>query len=240
MATSPGLARDGGQTEAMVDSAVRRLERLSGDDNAPRLRGWPMLAGSVVSVPAAVALMVRASDHGHALLTAVYVAGLVALYGVGWVYHLGRWSPPARGRLRRLDHVVIYFFIAASYTPICAVGLHDGLAWVLLTVTWLGAVLGITAKLVSFEGSRVIGGTMYIVVGWVAVFGMVDFVNRLGWTDTLLMFGGGALYTGGAIVLAARRPDPAPEVFGYHEVWHSMVLAASALHYLLIWRLIGR
>ena len=219
---------------------LRRIERLSGDDNAPRLRGWPMLVGSIVSLPAAVALMVRGSDHGHTLPTAIYVIGLVALYGVGWVYHLGHWSPDARARLRRLDHVVIYYFIAATYTPVCAVGLHDGLAWALLTVTWLGAVLGITAKLVSFEGSRVIGGTMYIVVGWVAAFGMVDFVNRLGWANTVLMFGGGVFYTGGAAVLAARRPDPAPEVFGYHELWHTMVLAASVLHYVLIWRLIGR
>src|SRR5438132_13325371 len=84
----------------MVDSAVRRLERLSGDDNAPRLRGWPMLVGSVVSLPAAVALMVRGSDHGHTLPTAIYVVGLVALYGVGWLYHLGHWSPPPRPAFR--------------------------------------------------------------------------------------------------------------------------------------------
>ncbi len=217
----------------------RRVERLSGDPSCPRLRGWPLLVGFMAAVPAAAALLVRASAHAHTLPTAIYAAGLVALYGVGWVYHLLGWSPGARSRLRRLDHAVIYFFIAASYTPVAAVGLHDGVGYWLLGLTWAGAALGAVAKLVRFEGSRVIGGTMYIVVGWLAVLGIGDFLARLGRVDTALMFGGGVLYTAGAAALAARRPDPVPEVFGYHEVWHSMVLAASVLHYVLIWRIVG-
>jgi len=92
---------------------------------------------------------------------------------------------------------------------------------------------------VRFEGSRVIGGTMYIVVGWLAIFGVHDFVTKLGAVDTILMYCGGIIYTAGAAVLAARRPDPWPEVFGYHEVWHTMVLVASAMHYVLIWRVVG-
>ena len=80
---------------------------------------------------------------------------------------------------------------------------------------------------------------MYIVVGWLAIFGIHDFVTKLGVVDTVLMYGGGIVYTAGAAVLAARRPDPLPKVFGYHEVWHTMVLVASAMHYVLIWRLVG-
>ena len=99
--------------------------------------------------------------------------------------------------------------------------------------------MGATAKLVRFEGSRVIGGTMYIVVGWLPILGVHDFVARLGVADTVLMYAGGIVYTAGAAVLAARRPDPWPEVFGYHEVWHTMVLVASAMHYVLIWRVVG-
>src|SRR5436305_13191223 len=221
----------------MTDTMARRVERLSGDEACPKLRGWPLLVGFVLAVPAGAALLVRAADNGHAAPTAIYVAALVALYGVGWVYHLLRWSPPARARLRRLDHAVIYFFIAASYTPV-AVVLHDTTAWLLLAGVWAGAAVGIVAKLVHFEGARRIGGTMYIVVGWLPIVGAVDFVHRLGGLNAALMFGGGLLYTGGAAVLASRRPDPLPVYFGYHEVWHTMVLAASVLHYLLVWRVV--
>jgi hemolysin III len=223
----------------MAASTVRRVERLSGDESCPKFRGWPLLIGFVLAVPAGAAVLVRAAGHGHTVPTAIYVAGLVGLYGIGWIYHLLRWSPVARARLRRLDHAVIYFFIAATYTPIVAVGLHDAVGYWLLAATWAGAALGATAKLVRFEGSRVIGGTMYIVVGWLAIIGVHDFVTKLGVVDTVLMYGGGMLYTAGAIVLATRRPDPRPDLFGYHEVWHTMVLVASALHYVLIWRVVG-
>ena len=223
----------------MGQTMLRRVERLSGDESSPKLRGWPLLVGFVVAVPAGAALLVRAASHGHTIATAIYVAGLVALYGVGWIYHLLRWQPGARAWLRRLDHAVIYFFIAATYTPVAAVGLHDAVGYSLLAAAWVGATVGVLAKLVRFDGSRVIGGTMYIVVGWVPIFGVPDFVSRLGGANAALMFGGGILYTVGAAVLAARRPDPSPDLFGYHEVWHTMVLVASVLHYVLIWRVVG-
>jgi hemolysin III len=223
----------------MADTMLRRIERLSGDELAPSLRGWPLLLGFAAAGPAGAALLVRGSQRGHTLPVAIYVSALVALYGVGWVYHLLRWKPSARAWLRRLDHAVIYVFIAATYTPVAAIGLHDAVGYWLLAAAWAGAALGVLAKLVRFDGSRVIGGTMYIVVGWLPIFGIPDFVSRLGGFNTALLFGGGVLYTGGAAVLAARRPDPFPSVFGYHEVWHTMVVAASVLHYVLIWRILG-
>jgi len=190
---------------------VRRVERLSGDASCPKFRGWPLLIGFVLAVPAGALLLVRAAGHGHTVPTAIYVAALVALYGGGWIYHLLRWKPSARVWLRRVDHAVIYVFIAATYTPVAAVGLHDAVGYWLLALTWAGAALGVAAKLVRFEGSRVIGGTMYIVVGWVPIIGVHDFVTKLGAVDTILMYCGGIIYTAGAAVLAARRPDPWPD-----------------------------
>src|SRR5436305_4147505 len=106
----------------MSDTMVRRVERLSGDESCPKLRGWPLLVGFVLAVPAGAALLVRAAGHGHTVPTAIYVAALVALYGVGWIYHLLWWTPGARAWLRRVDHAVIYLFIAATSTPVAAVG----------------------------------------------------------------------------------------------------------------------
>ena len=223
----------------MAETMVRRVERLSGDDSCPKLRGWPLLIGFVLAVPAGAVLLVRAAGQGHTVAVAIYVAALVALYGIGWIYHLLRWSPGARARLRRLDHAVIYVFIAATFTPVAVAGLHNALGYWLLAATWVGAAVGVVAKLVHFEGSRVIGGTMYIVVGWLPIVAIRDFVTKLGVVNAILMFGAGIVYTAGAAVLAARRPDPWPAVFGYHEVWHTMVLVASAMHYVLIWRVVG-
>jgi hemolysin III len=239
MAASPRKTLPSRKTGDVADTKVRRVERLSGEETSPKLRGWPLLVAFAAAGPAGAALLVRASGHGHAVPAAIYVSALVALYGVGWVYHLLRWTPGVRARLRRLDHAVIYVFIAASYTPIAAVGLHDAVGYWLLAAAWAGAAAGVVAKLVRFEGSKVIGGTMYIVIGWLPIFGVFDFVSRVGGVNSALMFGGGLLYTGGTIVLTTRRPDPAPEVFGYHEVWHTMVVAASVLHYVLIWRILG-
>ena len=223
----------------MAETMVRRVERLSGDESCPKLRGWPLLIGFVLAVPAGAALLVRAAGHGHTVPTAIYVAALVSLYGIGWIYHLLRWSPGARARLRRLVHAVIYVFIAATFTPVAVAGLHNAMGYWLLAATWAGAALGAVAKLVRFDGSRVIGGTMYIVVGWLPIVAIRDFVTKLGVVNAILMFGAGIVYTAGAAVLAARRPDPWPAVFGYHEVWHTMVLVASAMHYVLIWRVVG-
>ena len=223
----------------MAETMVRRVERLSGDESCPKLRGWPLLIGFVLAVPAGAVLLVRAAGQGHTLPVTIYVAALVALYGIGWIYHLLRWSPGARARLRRLDHAIIYVFIAATFTPVAVAGLHNALGYWLLAATWAGAALGVIAKLVHFEGSRVIGGTMYIVVGWLPIVAIRDFVTKLGVVNAILMFGAGIVYTAGAAVLAARRPDPWPAVFGYHEVWHTMVLVASAMHYVLIWRVVG-
>src|SRR5438105_1006771 len=123
----------------MAGTMLRRVERLSGDEACPKLRGWPLLIGFVVAVPAGAALLVRAAAHGHTLPTAVYAGGLVALYGVGWIYHMLRWSSGARAWLRRVDHAVVYLFIAASYTPIADVGLHDAVGYWLLAAAWAGA-----------------------------------------------------------------------------------------------------
>ena len=125
----------------MADTMLRRVERLSGDELCPKFRGWPLLAGFVLAVPAGAALLVRAAGHGHTVSTAIYVAGLVALYGVGWIYHLLRWKPGTRAWLRRVDHAVIYFFIAATYTPVAAVGLHDAVGYSLLAAAWVGATV---------------------------------------------------------------------------------------------------
>jgi hemolysin III len=135
---------------------------------------------------------------------------------------------------------VIYLFIAGAFTPICLLVAPRSEQGALLAVAWVGAGIGVTIKLVSLERTRVLAGVLYIVLGWLAIAMLPSVLRGLDVTELTLWFVQGSLYTVGALVLAIRRPDPYPHVFGYHEVWHAMVVVATACYYVVLWSLVGR
>ncbi|HEX2701299.1 MAG TPA: hemolysin III family protein [Acidimicrobiales bacterium] len=199
---------------------------------APLLRGWLHLVCFVLSVPAGAALVAGAGSSRARVAGAVYAAGLSALFGVSAAYHRRRWSPAARRRMRRLDHATIFVMIAGSYTPLCVVALGGGLGTAILVVVWVGAALG--AAFALFDVARKVSLASYIVLGWVMAVALPQLAHRVGGGAFALIVAGGLLYTVGGLVLARRRPDPVPAVFGYHEVWHVMVATAATCHYLAI------
>lgn len=164
----------------------------------------------------------------------IYAVGLTALFGVSGLYHRLRWSPPWRARLKRLDHGAIFVMIAGTYTPLCLVVLGGVLGTVMLVSVWIGAVVGIVLAAVGIAERRFIGGTCYVALGWAAVAAAPTLVQQLTTTQLTLVVAGGVLYTVGVIVLGSKRPDPFPRVFGYHEVWHVMVVAAAVCHFIVI------
>jgi hemolysin III len=200
----------------------------------PKLRGWFHEVGFFLSLPAGIALVMFARDAGARVTALVYAASLTALFGVSAAYHRITWSAAALRRMRRLDHSMIFVLIAGTYTPVCALALRAPWSVVLLSVVWAGAAVGIVLKIARVEGLSVVSGTLYVVLGWLAVLALPQLVRTLPVPATVLMIAGGVLYTLGAIVLALRRPDPAPAVFGYHEVWHAFMVAAVACHYGMI------
>jgi hemolysin III len=157
-----------------------------------------------------------------------------ALFGVSALYHRVTWNGPARRRLRRLDHAMIFLLIAGTYTPVGLLVLEGRLAAVVLAVVWGGAVAGIVLELAWRGAPRWLGGTVYLALGWVAVVAMPQLFARLGMAGGLLIVAGGLVYSAGAAVYALRRPDPVPAVFGYHEVFHLLVIAGVAAHFLAI------
>jgi hemolysin III len=236
--TASSIDQHGGvsaQDEAKPALAERRV-RLSGTDDAPRGRGLLHLAALVVAVPAATLLVWLRGAGGGVWL---YAASLVGLYAVSASYHLCAWGPASRRRMRQLDHGMIFVFIASSATPYFLLGAPGRLSDVVLGIVWAGAAAAVVAVGTSFEASHALTSTAYIVLGWSAVVTLPDAVRHLdGWQ--LAMLGSmGLFYTAGAGVLATRWPDPAPKVFGYHEVWHAMVVVASACGFLLIWSFAG-
>jgi hemolysin III len=200
----------------------------------PRFRGRLHQIGFALSLPAGAVLVLTARDGVAAAVAAIYAVTLSAVLGTSAAYHRGMWSATARRWMKRLDHSMIFLLIAGSYTPVCVLVLDQPWTVVLLAVVWSGAVVGVTLKLVRIEGFRRLTGFLYLALGWVAVFALPQILRDVSPATATLMIAGGVLYTLGAIVLARRRPDPAPSVFGYHEVWHAFMVAAAACHYVMI------
>jgi hemolysin III len=210
--------------------------RLSGDLGVDRLRGRLHAVAFVASVPAAVLLLRRATTPRATWGAAIYAITLVGLYAVSVTYHVPRWNASARAALRRADRSMIYVFIAGVSTPICLLIIRGTLGAVIAIVTWLVAITGVVLTNGYLDRTRALCGALYIVQGWLIVAALPLLIARLDSWELAMLFGGGLLYTAGAGVLARRRPDPVPGVFGYHEVWHTMVVVASGLHYALLWR----
>jgi hemolysin III len=212
---------------------------LSGDVDVPRLRGWLHFVAFVAAVPTATLLLIHSRSRAAVISIAIYAVCLVGLYGISAGYHLIRWSTAARARMRQLDHAMIYLFIGACYTPICLLVVGGAFGTVLLVIGCATALAGAVTSLSRFAHTRW-AAAGYIVVGWLAVLGFPRVLSRLGFTELALLAAGGLAYTFGSVVLATHRPDPSPRIFGYHEVWHAMVVAGTACHYALFWRLVAR
>lgn len=201
---------------------------------APRLRGVSHAVAFFLSIVAA-AIVVGLAPTGRATLAvAIYGGSLVALFGVSALYH--RWPGPARYKpvLQRMDHSTIFIFIAASYTPIALVVLHGALAWVVLGLAWLGGVGGVGLSMGWIEAPRVVIAGSYLALGWIVVIAMPQLVADLPLTPLILVGGSGVLYSVGAIVFTLQRPDPWPHTFGFHEVFHALVIVAAAAYYVAV------
>lgn len=200
----------------------------------PWLRGRIHLAALVAAIPAAIALVVASGGSVAKVAAAAYGTTLVLLFAASSAYHrLGR-SGTAFAVLRRLDHSSIFLLIAGSYTPVCLVALSGWWASALLVAVWTAAVVGVLLKLFRFEHSHKLGFALYLTMGWALVAALPGLVTNLGTSTLVLLVAGGVLYTVGAIVLATRFPNPFPRYFGYHEVWHVMVVAAAVCHFVAI------
>jgi hemolysin III len=200
----------------------------------PRLRGRLHQIAFFISIPAGIALVALAGGAEARMGAAIFAATLSGLFGVSAAYHCGQWSERAHRVMKHLDHSMIFVFIAGSYTPVCLVALRPAWGITLLLLAWSGATVGVLITVLRLDRWHRVGFAMYLVLGWLAVFMTPQLVHALSNVETALLVTGGILYTVGAVVLARRRPDPRPVVFGYHEVWHTFVVGASACHFTLI------
>lgn len=200
----------------------------------PRLRGVSHRLAFFASLFAGASLLLVTPSKRAVAAAMVYAISLSALFGVSALYHGVTWSVPVRRWMRRLDHSMIFLLIAGTYTPFGVLVLSGTLAVVVLAVVWGGALLGMALNMVWIDAPKWFSAIVYISLGWVAVVAFPELVSHLGVTATGLLVLGGVLYSAGAAVYALRRPDPAPAVFGYHEVFHALVIAAAIAHYAVV------
>jgi hemolysin III len=180
-------------------------------------------------------LILAAPTPRATVAVAIYAVSVVLLFGSSAIYHRVKWATArARTLMRRVDHSMIFVLIAGSYTPFALLTFNGTFGTAVLVGVWIAAAAGVVTKLFWIEAPRWIVAFMYLALGWVALIGFPLLGETLGWTATLLVGAGGVLYSIGAVIYARKRPDPAPLVFGYHEIFHLLVIAAAAVQYAVI------
>jgi hemolysin III len=197
----------------------------------PRLRGVTHAYAFFVAVIAAALLIALTPGGAPRIAATVYGVGLCALFGGSGLYHRWRWNPRWRPVLRRVDHSTIYLFIAASYTPVGLLVLSGTVQWVVLITVWSGALAGVTLSVAWINAPRFVCAICYVALGWVAVVAFPQMHAELPTVALVLMGAGGLLYTIGAVIYAAGRPNPWPKVFGFHEIFHVFVILAAITHF---------
>jgi hemolysin III len=201
----------------------------------PKLRGVSHEWAFFVSLVLGAALIFFAKTPKATLAVAIYAVSLSALLGTSALYHRVNWKRPnVRQWMRRLDHSMIFFLIAGTYTPFALLVMHGTLAIAILAVVWAGAVGGAIVEMIWIGHPKWVSALVYLSIGWVAVAAFPELWDALGPVGALLLAGGGLLYTAGAVVYATQRPNPSPTVFGYHEVFHAFVIVAAAVQFAVI------
>jgi hemolysin III len=200
----------------------------------PKLRGVAHQYAFFVSLACGGALIAAAAGGKTRVVASIYALAVSGLLGTSALYHRVTWRPRARRWMRRLDHSMIFVLIAATYTPVAVLALSGTLSKVVLIAVWAGAAAGVAFKLAWIDAPKWLFAVVYVALGWVSVAVFGELPGAIGWLGVAGLAAGGLLYTAGAVIYASGRPNPWPSVFGYHEVFHTLVIAAAALHYAVI------
>jgi hemolysin III len=202
--------------------------------STPKLRGWLHAIMFPLALAAGIVLVALAGTFEARLASAVFAASAALLFGTSALFHRGNWSPKVHRFLRRMDHSNIFLIIAGTYTPFAMLVLPPGEGRTLMWIVWAGALAGVAFRVLWVGAPRWLYTPVYVALGWVAVIYLPDFLRSGGAAVVVLIIVGGGLYSVGALIYGLKRPNPSPRWFGFHEVFHSLTVAAFVVHYVAV------
>jgi len=176
----------------------------------------------------------------HIITFSIFGLGMMMVYAASTIYHTLYLSENGIKRLKKIDHKMIFVFIASTYTPICLIALKGFWGWSLLAIIWVLAVIGILIKIYWIHAPRWFSSVIYVVAGWIALIYLLPIISTLGTVGSLWLFIGGGFYTLGAVIYAVGKPDPWPGFFGFHEVFHVFIMIGSAMHFWLMYEYVSK
>jgi len=209
-------------------------EPVAAEDRRPLLRGVIHQAGFTVSLVVGTLLIVGADGPRAHIAASVFASSVAICFGASALYHRVTWTPPVRLWMRRIDHAGIYVLIAGTYTAVCLLALTGAWRWTVLSIVWAGAVAAIVLKFAWVDAPKWLAAAIGLALGWVGVVAFPKLASTLDPAAVVLLGVGGLVYTAGAVVYVRRKPNPAPAVFGYHEVFHALTIVAVACQYVAI------
>lgn len=204
----------------------------------PLLRGHLHQAAFFFALGACAMLLALSENPLTLTATAIYSLSQAGLFGVSALYHRPNWSPNARMRMRRLDHSAIFISIAGTCTPICLLAIPGMGGMKLLTIIWITAGVGIFQSLFWVNAPKWLAAILYVGMGWLAFPYLPEIKTALGPASVILLLVGGVIYTLGAMIYALKKPNPFPAYFGYHEIFHLLVILAAVCHFIVISRIV--
>ncbi len=209
------------------------------EEPKPTLRGWIHAVMFPIAVIGGIVLVAGAPTTAGRISAGIFATTAALLFGTSALLHRGSWSPGVEGFLRRLDHANIYLIIAGTYTPFAVLALPPEQGKILLAIVWSGALAGVVFRVFWQGAPRWLSTTLYVVVGWIIIVFIPGLLEGAGVTVVVLLAVGGVLYSIGAVVYAVKKPDLIPGVFGFHEVFHTLTVAAFATHYVAVWLVVN-
>lgn len=192
------------------------------------------MTGALAAVAALTLMVVFAAINAqawHVVSFSIFGATLILMYTSSFIYHMVNVSDKALETFRKVDHIMIFMVIAGSYTPICLVPLNGPWGWSLFGVVWGAALSGIFIKIFALNAPRWISTAIYLCMGWVCLVAIYPLVKVLDSGGLFWLVLGGVAYSLGAVIYAVKKPDPFPNVFGFHEIWHLFVILGSFCHF---------
>lgn len=206
------------------------------------MNGFTHFIGVILSITATFLLIIKSNDSQSligVISISVFGISMILLFTASTLYHWLKLSEEGIKKLRKADHIMIFIYIAATYTPICIIVLKGYIGWLLLIAVWLVAIFGVIIKLFWMNAPRWLSTLIYVLMGWLAVVVIYPLFSSLEIDALLWLFTGGLFYTVGAIIYALKKPDPFPGILGFHEIFHLFVLAGSFSHYWLMYKYIS-